>query len=271
MSSDLRAASETSRAAAFFDLDHVMIAGSAAYYVARDVRQRDEFRADDLLRVAVRRSKSRLGRESHRDLRGMRNDVLEAVRGREEPEVQAWGRQLATYEILPRVYPDMIRLIAAHHAAGDCTYLVTSAPQELATAVAQSLDMDGAMGTISAVDVAGRYTGERVGPLLEGPAKRQRIDELVRRERFDLRRCHVYANSVADKALLKSVGFAHAVNPDLGLLRTAVRRGWAVHEMRPVRRKILVGGPPAVPIGAVIGVGYLLGRMGRSAWHDRWS
>ncbi len=62
--------------------------------------------------------------------------------------------------------------------------------------------------------------------------------------------------------LLKSVGFPHAVNPDFGLLRTAVRRGCAVHEMRPVRRKIAVGAPPAVPVGGVIAIGYLLGRLG---------
>jgi phosphoserine phosphatase len=179
------------------------------------------------------------------------------------------ARQLATYEILPRVYPDIARLIVAHHSAGDCTYLVTSAPTELATALAQALDMDGAMGTVAAVDPDGRYTGERVGPLLKGPAKSLAITELADRRGHDLRRCHVYANSVDDKELLKSVGFPHAVNPDPGLLRTAVRRGWAVHEMRPVRRKLLVGTPPAVPVGVVVGVGYLLGRIGRNAWRDR--
>ena len=269
MSSDLRGESEISRAAAFFDLDHVMIAGSAAFYMARDMRQHDVFRPADLLRVAVRRSKIRLAQESHRDLRGMRDDLLGAVQGREQTEVQAWGRQLASYEILPRVYPDIARLIVAHHNAGDCTYLVTSAPTELASALAQALDMDGAMGTVAAVDGAGRYTGERVGPLLEGPAKHTAILELAAREGYDLRRCHVYANGVADKELLKSVGFPHAVNPDPGLLRTAVRRGWAVHEMRPLRRKLLVGAPPAVPVGIVIALGYLSGRLGRSKRRDR--
>ena len=79
MSSDLREATELPRAAAFFDLDHVMIAGSAAFYMARDVRQHDVFRPGDLLRVAVRRSKIRLAQESHRDLRGMRDDLLGLV------------------------------------------------------------------------------------------------------------------------------------------------------------------------------------------------
>lgn len=269
MAGDLREVPTVSRAAAFFELDHVMIAGSAAYFMSRDVRQHDVFRMRDLARAALRRSKTRLAQESQRDLRGMREDLLDAVRGREQSEVQDWGRQLATYEILPRVYPDIERLIAAHHAAGDCTYLVTSAPTELATALARALDMDGALGTVAAIDADGRYTGGRVGPLLQGDAKRRAIAELADREGHDLRRCHVYANAVEDKDLLKSVGFAHAVNPDPGLLRTAVRRGWAVHEMRPVRRKLLVGTPPAVPVGAVVGVGFLLGRLGRNAWRDR--
>lgn len=269
MAGDLREMSEVTRAAAFFELDHVMIAGSAAYFMSRDVRQHDVFRARDLLRAALRRSKTRLAQESQRDLRGMREDLLDAVRGRGQSEVQAWGRQLATYEILPRVYPDIARLIVAHHEAGDCTYLVTSAPTELATALARALDMDGALGTVAAVGPDDCYTGGRVGPLLAGDAKRRAITELADRESHDLRRCHVYASSVDDKDLLKSVGFPHAVNPDPGLLRTAVRRGWAVHEMRPVRRKLLVGTPPAVPVGAVVGVGFLLGRLGRRAWRDR--
>jgi hypothetical protein len=88
------------------------------------------------------------------------------------------------------------------------------------------------------------------------------IFELAERKGYDLRRCHVYAHDVEDKDLLTSVGFPHAVNPDPGLLRTAVRHGWAVHEMRPLRRKILVGTPRAVPVGAVVGAGYLLGRLG---------
>ena len=245
--------------AAFFDLDHVLIPGSSLFLMARDVRSQDVYQPGDLLRVAARRARIRLARESDRDLHVMREEALASIRGRHHHELEAWGRQLASYEILPRVYPDIAKMIAAHCAAGDRTYLVTATAREIASPVARALDMTEALGSILETDDDGRYTGRRTGALIQGAAKAELIRELAERENIDLHRCHVYSNSIDDKQLLTGVGHPHAVNPDLKLWKVAVRRGWAVHELRPIRRQILVGAPPAVPIGALVGLGYAAG------------
>lgn len=252
-----------SRAAAFFELDHVMMPGSAVYLLARDLRAHDVFGARDLARIAIRRAKTRTAMESDKDIGGMGRDVLSAIAGRQQDEVRGWCHQVAAVEILPRIYPDIARIIAAHNAAGHRTYLVTSTPQELAHPVALELGMNCAAGNVAELDAEGRYTGRRAGSPLIGEVKRKAVLELARQEDLDLTQSHVYAGSADDKQLLKSVGFPHAVNPEWPLLRTAVRRGWAVHEMRPVRRKLTVGGPPAVPIGALIGTGFLAGYLRR--------
>ncbi|MET3805957.1 HAD superfamily hydrolase (TIGR01490 family) [Nakamurella sp. UYEF19] len=245
--------------AAFFDLDHVLIPGSSLFLMARDLRSHDVYRAGDLMRTGARRTRIRMARESDRDLDAMRQEALSSITGRSQVEVKAWCRQLAAYEILPRVYPDMAKMIAAHCAAGDHTYLVTAAPLELAEPVARSLDMTRALGSIAETDVGGRYTGKLVGERLQGVARGAAIAAIADREDLDLRRCHVYSNTIDDKQLLTGVGHPHAVNPDLKLWKVAVRRGWAVHELRPIRRQILVGAPPFVPISALIGLGYAAG------------
>lgn len=247
--------------AAFFDLDHVLIPGSSLFLMSRDLRSHDVFTPRDLLRLAARRTKIRLARESRRDLTVMRDEALASITGRHHHEVEAWGRQLASYDILPRVYPDITKIIAAHCAAGDPTYLVTATARELAEPVARALDMTDAAGGILETDADGRYTGRRVGALIKGAAKAQLITELAERENIDLRRCHVYSNSIDDRQLLTRVGHPHAVNPDAKLWKVAVRHGWAVHELRPIRRQLLVGAPPIVPLGALIGLGYAAGLL----------
>lgn len=251
----------SSPGAAFFDLDHVLIAGSSLFLLARDLRSHDVYDFGDLVRLAAQQLRIKVAIESDHDRESLQQSTLSSIAGREQVQVQAWGRQLAALEVLPRVYPDMVRIIAAHRMAGDRTYLVTSAPHELAWPVAHELEMDGAMGSTAEVDERGRYTGRSHAPILGGASRRQIILEWAEREGTELSRCHVYANSVRDKELLKSVGFPHAVNADAALLRTAVRRGWAVHELRPLRRKLLVGRPPLIRLSTVAGLGYAVGRL----------
>ncbi len=248
-----------SGSAAFFDLDRTLIPGSSLFLLAKGLRARDIYRATDLARLAVQQAKARSGRGTNRDVEKIRLDALSFVTGRHESELRAWGRQLATEEILPRVYPDIARIIAGHRAAGDLTFLVTASPAIIAEPIAQALEMDRAYGSVGEVDEDGRYTGGIVGELLYGPEKARVIADLADQENINLKRSHAYADTIHDRELLELVGYPHAVNPDRHLLEVAVRHGWAVHELRPVRRQLLVGMPTAVSVGTLLGAGYLAG------------
>lgn len=236
-----------SGSAAFFDLDHVLIPGSSMYLMARDLRSHDVYRARDLVGVAARRAKIRLARESDRDLSAMRDEALASIKGCHHHEMEAWGRQIAAYEILPRVYPDIAKMIAAHCAAGDRTYLVTPTARELAEPVARSLDMTAAAGSILETGPDGRYTGRRIGALIQGAAKAELISELAEREHIDLRRCHVYSNTIEDKQLLtwSVIPTRSTPTPDCGRWRSgaagpstnsapSAARSWSGH--RPSSR-----------------------------------
>lgn len=252
------------RPAAFFDLDRTLIPGSSLFLLARGLRSRDVYRVRDLVRMAVQQGRFKLRGETEHSVAAVRREALSFIAGRDQAELAGWGREIATTEILPRVYPDVVRMIATHRAAGDKTYLVTATPTELAEPVAAALEMDHALGTRVEVDSRGRYTGALTGcGLLHGPAKAEAVVERAVQDGIDLARSHAYSDSINDRKLLEAVGQPHAVNPDKALLRLAVRHGWAVHELRPVRRQALVGVPPLLPVGALIGAGFAAGWVTR--------
>jgi HAD superfamily hydrolase (TIGR01490 family) len=247
------------RRAAFFDLDKTLIPGSSLFLMARGLYDRDMFRVRDLMMWGLGQVMFRLRGESTRDMDRSRESTLEWVKGRNRDELVQWGREIAEERILPIVYEDIVRVIDGHRERGDQTYLVTAAPIELAETIARELKMDGAVGTVAEVNAYGYYTGRLEGDIMHGPAKAKAVAEMAAEHRLDLAECAAYSDSINDLPLLESVGFPHAVNPELELRRTALTRGWPIHELRTRRRALLIGVPAGLGGVALFGTGVAIG------------
>src|SRR5690606_5764357 len=87
--------------------------------------------------------------------------------------------------------------------------------------------------------VDGRYTGA-LDYYAYGPTKRTGIEELARREGYDLAASHAYSDSATDIPMLEAVGHPVAVNPDRTLRRHAVQQGW---DIRDFARPVTLGPP----------------------------
>ena len=231
------------RSAAFFDLDKTLIPGSSLFLLARGLYNRDIFRVRDLLRFGWGQAIFRLlgEREKHMDM--SRESTLEFVAGHNQEELVAWGKEIAQERILPRVYEDIVRVINDHRRKDELTFLVTAAPIELASTIAEALSMTGAVATVSEVDEHGNYTGRLVGGVTHGPHKAKAAAEIAERHGVELVNCSAYSDSINDLPLLESVGHPHAVNPDWELRKIALNRGWPIHELRTRRRALLIGIP----------------------------
>jgi hypothetical protein len=85
---------------------------------------------------------------------------------------------------------------------------------------------------------------------------------------YDLADCFAYSDSITDLPMLAAVGHPTAVNPDRGLRKAAVERGWPVLEFtRPVSMRARFGVPTApVVTGAAMGVGAAVVGL---AWYAR--
>jgi HAD superfamily hydrolase (TIGR01490 family) len=265
-----------SKTAAFFDVDKTLIPGSSLFLLARGMYERDFLRVRDIVKYGWGQLVYVIeGRERSKGLTQSRESTLSFVTGRYRDELKGWGREIVEERILPRVYEDVARVITSHRNSGDETYLVTAAPVELASYLAEALGMTGALGTEAEVDEEGRYTGALVGDVLHGVAKAKAVSELADQRGIDLQKSSAYSDSKNDLPLLESVGRAHAVNPDSELRKIARARGWPIHELRTRRRALLIGIPSALSgvalFGAGVAVGAAIARRRSSQTRSLWS
>lgn len=254
---------ETTKRAAFFDVDRTLIPGSSLFLLARGLYERDMFRVRDMARFGWGQLMFRLRGEHKKGLDRSR-ESLEFVAGRSQRELVSWGREIAEDRILPRVYQDIVQVIEGHQERGDLTFLVTAAPIELADELARHLGMNGAIATVSEVDSGGYYTGRLVGEIMHGPVKAKAVAEVAAERGLDLGECAAYSDSMNDLPLLEAVGYPHAVNPEGELRRIAFQRGWPIHELRTRRRALLIGIPAGLGGAALFGSGIAAG-----AWMQR--
>lgn len=221
------------RRGAFFDLDRTLIPGSSLFLLARGLHRRRFFTTPDMVRFGWRQVRYRVARaESDGAMRRSRSAALEFVRGHHRSELEPLVEEICGERILPAIYPDVARLVASHHAAGDLTFVATAAPKKVADLVAGTLAMTGGIGTEAEVDAADRYSGNLVGSIVHGPAKADAVAATAIEAGIDLDASVAYSDSINDLPLLEVVGGRAVVNPDRKLRALAVSRAWPVHEVR---------------------------------------
>ena len=163
--------------------------------------------------------------------------ALEGVRVR---DIERLGPDVLA-GILPRVYPQMLKIAYAHQDAGRPVYICTAASQEVADLLAGVLTFDGAIGTRSEI-VDGAYTGRLDGPFTYREGKATAIRELAERENYDLAESWAYSDSESDLPMLRAVGHPVVVNPDAELSRIAREEEWDVIRFETLGRRLKVGG-----------------------------
>jgi HAD superfamily hydrolase (TIGR01490 family) len=225
-------------AAAFFDLDRTLMAGSSGLHWARAAHRsgllpRRQLWADAWANVMFR-------------LQGSTDDATEKVRDR----VGAWieGRRVVDLDrlsplvlsgVLPRLYPQMLDVAYGHQDAGVPVFICTAATQGTADMLAHVLGFDGAAGSrLEARD--GVYTGGFDGPFCYREGKPVRMREIAEARGLDLEASWAYSDSESDLPMLRAVGHPVAVNPDRELALVARAQGWEVMRFETLGRRLKV-------------------------------
>jgi HAD superfamily hydrolase (TIGR01490 family) len=223
-------------AAAFFDLDRTLMAGSSGLHWARAAHRsgllpRRQLWADAWANVMFR-------------LQGSTDDATEKVRDR----VGAWieGRRVVDLDrlsplvlsgVLPRLYPQMLDVAYGHQDAGVPVFICTAATQGTADMLAHVLGFDGAAGSrLEARD--GVYTGGFDGPFCYREGKPVRMREIAEARGLDLEASWAYSDSESDLPMLRAVGHPVAVNPDRDLALVARAQGWEVMRFETLGRRL---------------------------------
>jgi HAD superfamily hydrolase (TIGR01490 family) len=251
-------------AAAFFDLDRTLIAGSSAFVFGRAAWRADMIPTSELLADARKAITFRFTGASDDKANAIRDRILDAITGHSIDELMTLAG-----DVIPQLLDDVRKesqgFLGLHAEAGRDTYMVTASPIEIVENLAVELGMTGAIATVAETR-DGLYTGGLSEPFCYGPAKADAIRRVAEREGYDLDLCYAYSDSVSDLPMLEVVGHPVAVNPDNGLEAVARTRGWPIVEFSRTARRVIRTTTASVGAVGLAVTTYALGRRhGRRA------
>jgi HAD superfamily hydrolase (TIGR01490 family) len=236
--SEQPASEQSLRAAAFFDLDKTLMAGSSGMQFARIAAKQGIVGKRQLASWAFEHTRYRLrGTTDERTAevlkvaRGLITGVPARTIDRMGPEVMA--------AILPRVFPQMLEEVYGHQDAGRPTFIVSAAGNGVVEQLAHVLGMDGGIGTRYEVDEEGNFTGHLDGPFVYGAGKVDAMREFAAAHGIDLAESYAYSDSLSDLPMLRAVGNPVAVNPDPPLAQVARAEGWQVMRFERLGRRLV--------------------------------
>jgi HAD superfamily hydrolase (TIGR01490 family) len=255
----------TSGAAAFFDLDKTIIAGSSALAFGRPFRRHGLITRRAALRSAYAQLLLVLHGADADTMEVLRQRISALCRGWPVEQVRAVVAEALTEIVEPLVYAEATALIAEHRRRGDEVVVLSASGAEVVGPIAAMVGADRSLATTMGV-VDGRYSGA-VERYLYGEEKAVAARAVAAERGYRLADCRAYSDSITDLPLLEAVGHPTAVNPDRALRREAERRGWPVLVFdHPVPLRTRLRPALAAVAGAVAllaGAGWLAVRRAR--------
>ena len=241
---------ESASAAAFFDLDKTLMAGSSGMEFARVARRRGIITRRQILDWGIDHALYRLRGATDEQTLEVLRVATETVAGVPERQIaRMWPEVLAG--ILPRVYPAVLAEAHRHQDEGAEAWIVSAAGAGMVESLASVLGLDGGVGTTYQVGPDGHFTGSIEGPFVYGQGKVEVISALAADRGLDLTASWAYSDSMSDLPMLEAVGNPVVVNPDPPLLALARERDWQVMRFDRLGRNLAIAG--SVVAAALLG------------------
>lgn len=214
------------RTAAFFDLDKTIIAKSSTLAFSKPFQAGGLISRRAVLRSAYAQFVYLVGGADHDQMEKMREFLSELCAGWDVQTVRDIVADTLHNIVDPIVFDEAVSLIEEHHLHGRDVVIVSASGAEVVEPIGEMLGADGVIATRMEI-VEGKYSG-KIDFYAYAENKATAIEELARKEGYDLARSYAYSDSVTDLHMLEIVGHPHAVNPDKELRRQATKRGWPV-------------------------------------------
>jgi HAD superfamily hydrolase (TIGR01490 family) len=251
------------RAAAFFDLDKTLMAGSSGMVWARVTYDAGNLPRKLMARWAVDHLRYRLRGASDEAAAQIMEEVQELLAGMKARDLERMA-PLVLAGVLPRIYPQMLDEVHSHQDAGRATFIVSAAGVELIEMLARVLGMEGGIGTRYEIGADGFFTGQLDGPFMYGEGKVEAMRRFADEHEIDLADSYAYSDSASDLPMLRAVGKAVVVNPDEKLLAVARSEGWRVMRFEKLGRRLAIVAA-TVTAAALGGLGSVLASRRRSS------
>jgi len=237
--------------AAVFDVDNTLVKGAALMPATLALVKEGLIDLSVLPRAIVEQFKFRTT-AAEPNVGGILERCLQAMTGVAVIDIEEVFTRVAQKIADRSIHTQTLEMAKAHLLLGHEVWLATAGPIELAEKIASVLGFTGALGT--KVDIEnGRCTGRLAGPLIHSNEKAAAVAELAKTRGWVLSSVSAYSDSMNDRPLLELVGDPHAVNPDRGLRKLAVKEGWPVHDTSS-RRAVIKTAGLAVLAGGIFGI-----------------
>lgn len=245
----------TTRVAAFFDLDKTVIATSSTLAFSRPFFREGLINRRAVLKSAYAQFVFMLAGADADQMDRMRAHITSLCGGWEVEQVSAIVEETLHDIVDPLVYKEATQLIAQHKEQGHDVVVLSASGEEVVAPIAKLLGATRYAGTRMVIS-DGRYTGD-VDFYCSGENKAAVARNLATEHGYVLTECHAYSDSTTDLPLLECVGHPTVVNPDRGLRKEAVQRGWPLLAFEhPISLRGRIPTPSgAVVTAAAVGVG----------------
>ncbi len=227
------------RAAAFFDLDKTLMAGSSGMQFARIAAKQGIVGKRQLASWGFEHLRYRLRGTTDERTAEVLKVARELIRGLPEKTIDRMGPEVMA-AILPRVFPQMLAEVYAHQDAGRPTFIVSAA----GNGVVETARPRPRHGRRHRHPLRGRRRGQLHRPprrplrLRRGQGRR-RCSEFAARHGIELAASYAYSDSLSDLPMLRAVGNPVAVNPDPPLAAIAREEGWQTLRFERLGRRLV--------------------------------
>ena len=145
--------------AAFFDLDKTVIAKASIVAFGRPLRREGLITRRTIVRAVTQQLIFlQFGADEQR-LAKVRDSMLALTKGWDREQVASIVRETLIDTIEPLIYAEALEVMESHRQAGDRIYIVSAAPEEIVTPLAELLGVDGSLASRANLDEHNRYTG----------------------------------------------------------------------------------------------------------------
>lgn len=214
---------------AFFDVDGTLLNGISGYFTTLELVRRGILKKRRLLQALYYKFISSFCKMD--DVKKIYEIAIGDMAGQPKDYIYQIGDEVFERDLKPKIYQEALDEIEKHKKNGTPVILISSGPTMAIQAIARFVKADDffSMGPQIENNQLSNKLGEDLA-FMEGKIKIAQSQ--AQKRGMDLKNCFFYADSVHDVPLLSSIGKPHAVNPDWGLKREALKKGWPILEFK---------------------------------------
>lgn len=210
---------------AFFDVDGTLLDGISGYYTTLELVRRGILKKRRVLQAIYYKLISTFCKFD--DVKKIYEIAISDMAGQSVDKIYQIGNEVFERDIKPKIYQEALDEIQNHKKNGTPVILISSGPTMVIRAIAHFVGADDSFSIGPKIEnnlLQNKLPSDLA--FMEGKIKIAQAQASLRG--VELKDCYFYADSVHDIHLLSAVGRPHAINPDRGLKKEALRKGWAI-------------------------------------------